>query len=453
VSEVKDKILVVDDDPTIRLWARKQLESAGMECVVAEDGESGLATVDDTYSAVLMDIEMPGKNGVTCVAEIKERFPELPVLMISAVEDVQLAVSAMKAGAFDYLRKPLDAEELLLLLNRCMRSGRLGRENRYLRSALDAPDLPRGWTGVSDASKDVLERMEQIADSDATVLITGETGTGKSLLARSIHEAGGRAKLPFVTVSCATLPRDLVEAELFGHEKGAFTGATKEKPGRVEVAGTGTLFLDEIGEMPLSLQPKVLRLLQEREYERVGGNRTRRLEARVITSTNRDLLGMSEEGEFRQDLYFRLSVLPIEIPPLRERKDDIAVLTRQFLEQLSSRRDTELKLTAAAEAALQEYDWPGNVRELQNVLERAATFAKRDTLDRKDIVFVGHRAPRRAAAATGATASLAGRALADVEKQAIEQTLEQCGGNRAKAARVLGVSEKTIYNKIKRLGL
>jgi len=447
-GKTKDKILIVDDNATIRLWVKKRLESAEMSCVAVEDGESGLDIVDESYSAVLMDINLPGKDGVECVREIGRRLPDLPCLMISASEDVGMAVAAMKAGAFDYIRKPLDGDELLLLLSRALRTGHLDKENRYLRSTLGAADLPKRWTGVSSHTSDILDKIERIADSDGTVLITGETGTGKSLLARLIHDAGCRASHPFVTVSCATLPRDLVEAELFGHEKGAFTGATREKPGRVEVAGEGTLYLDEIGEMPMSLQPKVLRLLQEREYERVGGNRTHRMQARVIASTNRDLVTMSTEGGFREDLYFRLSVLPLEIPPLRERRDDIEPIVTEFVEQLSQKQDAEIEISPDALEAMVEYDWPGNVRELQNVLERAATFSEDPIIKRPDLVFLGRRA-----GGAGQMSSLAGRSLQEIEKAAIEQTLEKCGGNKAAAARMLGISEKSVYNKINRLGI
>jgi len=297
------RILVVDDEKTIRSLVRIMVERAGYEVETAADGETGLQLLDNTFSAVMMDLRLPGKDGVMCISEIKQRFPDMPCVVISGADDVKYAVRAMKAGAFDYLRKPLDREELVLVLKQALHGCQLDRENRSLRGALETTNVPNRWIGISDQSKDVCNKTEKIAHSDATVLITGETGTGKSLLARLIHSAGKRAARPFITVSCGTLPRELVESKLFGHEKGAFTGAGRERAGRVEIVGDGTLYLDEVGDLPLSLQSKVLRMLHEREFERVGGNQTHRVHGRVIASTNRDLLGMCRAGEFREDLF------------------------------------------------------------------------------------------------------------------------------------------------------
>ena len=447
----KDKVLAVDDEPAFCRAVKMTLAEAGVECLTAPDAETGLATLDDSFTGVLMDLSLPGMDGIACIKEIRRRYPALPCVVLSGAGDIKDAVDAMKAGAFDYLRKPFDSEELLMILRQAMRSAQLDSENRYLRSALGTTDFPKRWIGVSKQSDDLLARMTRIAASDATVLITGETGTGKSLLARLIHNRGRRASLPFVTVSCGTLPRDLIEAELFGHEKGAFTGATQERPGRVEIAGKGTLYLDEIGDLPLSLQPKVLRMLQEREFERVGGNDTRRMEARVIASTNRNLLEMRDAREFREDLFFRLSVLPVDIPPLRQRKDDIDPIARTFLSHLTEKEGRAAKLAPEALQAMIAYDWPGNVRELQNVLERAFTFANSDLLAKADLTFL--RSGEPAAAAESHVMTLAGRSMAEIEKIAIEQTLAACHGNKAKAARMLGISEKTIYNKMARLDI
>ena len=444
------KILVVDDDPTVRAWIDAELDAAGMECVAAADGEEGLRLFDDTFSAVLMDINLPGKDGIACVTEMKRRVPGIPCIMISAGDDVRRAVNAMKAGAFEYLRKPLDPDELMLLLKQALHTGELDKENCYLRTALGSSDPVQSWRGGSRQSREVLEKMKKIADSDATVLITGETGTGKSLIARLIHNAGKRVSQPFITVSCGTLPHELVEAELFGHEKGAFTGATKERPGRLEIAGNGAVYLDEIGDLPLSLQPKVLRMLQEREFERVGGNETHHMDARIIASTNRRLSEMCDAGEFRRDLFFRLSVLPIDLPPLRERQEDIEPIASAFVAHLSEKQAISRTLSPDALEALMVYDWPGNVRELQNVLERASAFADGDTITRDDLTFL----PSQESRSQQVTAtSLAGRSLADIEKAAIEQTLASCNGNKARTARTLGISEKSVYNKMKRLGI
>jgi DNA-binding NtrC family response regulator len=445
----RERILVVDDDAAIRLWIKKRLEAAGMDVINAGDGETGLARFDDTITGVVMDLELPGMDGVACIEAIKQRSPETPCVMVSAADDLVRAVAAMKAGAFDYVHKPLNAEEFLLILQQALRTSRLDRENTLLRSTVSTGSMPEGWVGVSEGSQAVLRQVDRIAASDATVLVTGETGTGKTFLARLIHNAGPRADHPFVTVSCATLPRDLVEAELFGHEKGAFTGAAKEKPGRVQVAGDGTLFLDEIGEMPLSLQPKVLRLLQDREFERVGGSKTLRMTARIIACTNRDLVAQCDTGAFRQDLYFRLSVLPIHIPPLRERREDIEPMAQRFIARLSEKYGVGRQLAPEAIDAMRNYAWPGNVRELQNVLERAFTFATGDRIRPGDLTFL--KTPGAAVAAAGAGGiAFAGRTLAEIEREALDRTLEACGGNKARAARVLGISEKSVYNKLKR---
>jgi len=441
------KVLAVDDSPVIAKLVKSTLTKAGMDVVTAGDCESGLGLLDASFSAVLMDLGLPGMDGVAGIEEVRQRLPEMPCVVISAGEDVQRAVAAMKAGACDYLRKPFDTDELVLRVQHAIHTAQTDTENALFRGSMSQAGAGESWIGVSPQSVDVLAKARQIATSDATVLITGETGVGKSLLARHIHSIGNRSDKPFVAVSCATLPADLVEAELFGHEKGAFTGATREKAGRVEIAGEGTIFLDEIGEMPLSLQPKVLRVLQEREFERVGGTKTHHMEARVIACTSRNLRAMCEDGEFREALYFRISVLPIEIPPLRERRKDIEPLVDRFLGALAAKSGIVKRLATDARNILRAHSWPGNVRELQNSLERAFTFATGNVIEARHLTFLFSHPAKHS------SASLAGRTLSDIEKEDIQQTLDACNGNKAQAARSLGVSEKSIYNKMDRLGL
>lgn len=444
----KEKILVVDDDSFITTLAKKILTEAGMIADTSGNCEEALEKIDDTYSAVLMDLTLPHMDGILGIMAIKDRLPDIPCLVISAEEDVRRAVAAMSAGAYDYLRKPFDGEELVLRVHHAIEAARANAESRLFRNSM-IESADESWIGLSPQSKEVLQRARQIAASDATVLITGETGTGKSLLARHIHAISNRNEQPFVSANVASLPADLVESELFGHEKGAFTGAIREKPGRIELAKEGTVFLDEIGEMPLSLQPKVLRVLQEREFERVGGIQTHRMRARVIACTNRNLHAMCSEGSFREDLYFRISVLPIDIPPLRERPEDIEMLIDRITANLSARTGRGKSLDPSARRALMEHRWPGNVRELQNVLERAFTFASGSSIQASHLNVVS-RQDRPAAAAA---ASLAGMTLAEIEKLALTQTLDACSGNKARAARTLGISEKSIYNKMSRAGL
>jgi DNA-binding NtrC family response regulator len=441
------RVLAVDDDADLLMVLSGLLEAAGMQVTTADSGEEALEKLDDTFAVALLDLNMPGMDGIETLQRMKERVPELECIMVTARKDAHSAVRAMKAGAFDYVTKPPDADELLILIRRAAEAGRLARENAGLRAALGSADGTQRWIGSSPASKLLLKRVDQVARTGAPVLITGETGTGKSLLARMIHDLGSRAGKPFITVSCAAIPRELVESELFGHEKGAFTGAAGERPGRMEIAGTGTLFLDEIGEVPLGIQPKILRVLEEREFERVGGNETLHMEARIIAATNRNLQAMCAENEFRVDLFYRLNVLHLEVPPLRERREDIRPLAEHVLAQINQDLGTTKTLSEKAWDKVVNAEWPGNVRELQNTLERALTFAETETLDSNDLWI------EKKSAAAAAPQTLANMPLEAVEKRAITETLQACNGNKAEAARRLGISEKTIYNKIKRLNI
>ncbi len=436
------RVIVADDDPVTRRVVQQALNQHDVEVqpvkTCAELHQSVAADID----AVLLDLWMPDQNGIECLRQLRANGFDRPVVMITGEQKAQHAVEAMQAGAYHYLLKPLDTEEVYLVTRQAIRAYRERTENAGLREALGSSALEREWIGSSAVSRKVLATAHRIAQSDATVLITGETGTGKSLMARMLHGMSHRAAQPFVTISCAALPRELIDSELFGHEKGAYTGALRERPGKLEIAGAGSLFLDEIADLPLSVQPKVLRALQEREFERVGGNTTHRVAARLITATNQHLEDLCRRAEFREDLYYRVSVLRLHLPPLRERIDELPELVSHFLKKSRHPSGEPVSLDKKAMATLAQYAWPGNVRELQSVLERAVTFAPQPLLGVADLQL----APPLTAAPT---ASLAGRALAEIEAQAIRQTLDACAGNVAAAARVLGVAAKTLHRKIR----
>lgn len=446
----KERILVVDDDPGIRRLVRHSLEKGGYQVVEAEDGEKAKQAIHDDIPVVVLDIQMPHVSGLDCLRYIRTNHQDTHVIMLSAIDQVDVVVEAMKLGAFWYLTKQSLSDELVPLVGKAVRHSQLARENRQLRLAVGSARLPVKYVGASSSAKVLLERVEKISQLDSTVLITGESGTGKSLLARMIHEMGPRADKPFVIVSCAALPRDLLEAELFGYERGAFTGAVSGRPGRIEIADGGTLFLDEIGDMALELQPKLLVFLQDRIVQRIGSNKIQNVDVRIISATHQDLQKMCEERKFREDLFFRINVLSLDAPPLRDRLDDVIEIAESHLDYISLRRSCPpFNLTPDALDVIKAYHWPGNVRELENVLERATAFCKDNTITAEDL-SLGDSRPMEEA---GVEASLAGRTLQDLEGQAIIDTLRQCKGNKAAAARMLGISEKSIYNKIDRLGL
>ncbi len=443
------RVIVADDDPMICKMVGAMLRKNGVDVTTVQSCAALHRMVDSSIDAVLLDLWMPDQYGIDCLRQLREAGCNVPVVMITGEVRPQHAVEAMKSGAFHYLVKPLNLEEVLLVTQQAIQSHRLRKENAGLREAIGAARFEREWVGVSPAARHILDVAKRVAASDATVLITGETGTGKSLMARIIHRMGSRADRPFITVSCAALPRELIDSELFGHEKGAYTGALRERPGRLEIVGDGTLFLDEIADLPLSMQPKVLRALQEREFERIGGNETRSVEARLIAATNQDLEAMCRRKEFREDLYYRVAVLRLHMPPLRDRIEDIPALSAGFLAEARHASGEPAALSADASEVLSRHSWPGNVRELQNVLERALAFAERPLIRACDLEFSPASATPVRTHATG----LAGRALADIEAQAVAETLESCGGNISAAARVLGITPKTVHRKVKDLRL
>jgi DNA-binding NtrC family response regulator len=452
------RILVADDDESILRLLEYNLQRAGFLPVLATNGREAIALASDDLVCALVDLKMPELDGMAVLEHMKRTHPETPVIMISATGQVRNAVAAMKQGALEYITKPFDLDELLSLVTSAARMGRALQENRQLHDAMTRPAPETGFAGTSPAARELLATVARIAPLDATVLLTGESGVGKGLLARMIHRASRRAAAPFVTVSCPALPRELLESELFGHERGAFTGAHQRRIGRVELAAGGTLFLDEIGDLPLLLQPKLLNVIQDRQFQRLGGSKPMGADVRLIAATNVDLHEKIALKEFREDLYYRLNVIPIHIPPLRERRDDLPLLCRQVLDGVAHERGTEpFTLSAGASEAVHRYRWPGNVRELENTLERASAFCAGRVIQPEDLPAEILR-PARTTSPAGSPAAdggpqVAGMTIEELEKLAIQQTLRSCNGNKAAAARHLGITEKTIYNKMSRLGL
>ena len=444
------RVLVADDEPLARFSMERCLTAAGYDVVVAEDGQQAMDLMSDDIAIAMLDLQMPQASGLECLRFAREQFPDMQVMMISGADDLRAAVEAMKEGAVEYITKPFNPEELLAHSAQAIRNGSLVKENRSLRAAVGQAAQTSAWTAESDGAKRVHQQAGKVARLDSTVLITGQSGTGKTTIARMIHNSGERANAPFVAVNCASLPRDLIESELFGHKKGAFTGATEDRPGRAEIADGGTLFLDEIGDLPLELQPKLLTFLQDRTLQRVGSNDVRTVDVRVIAATHQDLSTMCQQNRFRQDLYYRLNVLNICMPSLSERRADIPNLANAVLQRISGRLGEPICFDAGAVAQLADHSWPGNIRELENVIERAAAFCEDNTIRKSDIQ-IDNNGPN--AMVQAGAMSLADMTLVEIETKAIVDTLKACGGNKARTARSLGISEKSIYNKMKRLGL
>ena len=448
------KILVVDDDNLSRQFLVEAVKSLGFQVAIARDGNEGFELARNTSpDIVLTDLRMPGSDGLQLVERLKNEMPGLPVVVITAHGTVETAVQAMRRGAVDFLMKPCTADTLQLVLRRIERTSKLERENEYLRQEV----LGAGSRTIAEspAMQETVRSAQRIAKSKGTVLVTGESGTGKERIAQMIHQESNRASAPFVRVNCAALSENLLESELFGHEKGAFTGAIKSREGRFELADGGTLLLDEIGEISPALQAKLLRVLEEEEFERVGGTATIKVDVRVIATTNRDLAAEVKAGRFREDLYYRLHVLLIHVAPLRERSKDVLPLARHFLTHFARTQGTnELTLSTAAEQKLLQWTWPGNVRELENVLQRAVVLSQGTTIEPTDIAFGAATGPvgvlqGGVASIPAALPALANRPLADIEREAILETLASTGGNKTEAARRMGVSARTLSNKMK----
>jgi len=446
------RIVVVDDESAQRELIGGFLRKQGHEVCLAASGPEALARVRDRQvDLVLSDCRMPGMSGPELLLGIKAVNPEIPLILMTAYGTVETAVEAMKNGAADYLTKPLDLEELLVRLARVTEQARLRSEVRDLQQRLVERHRLEGIIGESGRMQEVLALVKRVAPSNATVLIRGESGTGKELIARAIHHNSRRAAGPLVSLNCAALPEQLLESELFGHERGAFTGAVAQRKGRFESADGGSIFLDEIGDLSSTLQVKLLRVLQEREFERVGGTRTIAVDVRVLAATHRDLEQAMREESFREDLYYRLNVVAIQIPPLRERREDIPLLLDHFLRKFAEKNRRDVTgLTAAARDALLKYDYPGNVRELENLVERAVLLCRGQVIDLEDLPATTR--PGQRSAAEPLAKDLPG-VLADIERQAIESALERSGGIQTQAAEALGISERVLRYKMKKYGL
>lgn len=448
-------VLAIDDDPVSLFALERHLVNRGCRVTTATSGQVGLDLLTSDMSVVLVDMRMPGLSGLDCLRYLRKHHPEVHVIIVTASSDIECAVNAMKEGAIQYVTKPFDPDSLVVHVRKAFEASRLSQENRDLREAVSHSKLPaRLLNEQSEFATELTQSIDRIASLDSTVFVGGESGTGKTTVARLIHQSGPRAAEPFVAVNCASLPRELIESELFGHSRGAFTGAVKDRIGRAELANGGTLFLDEIGDLPIELQPKLLTFLQDRVIQRVGCNIERALDVRLIVATHRELNIMCQKNQFRQDLYYRLNVLSLYLPPLRQRGQSLVHIAETITQELCRRlKRTPVLLTESAVDALQSHDWPGNIRELENVLERAIVFAESDQLVGTDFAFDTLSTSASAPSDPQRSKSLAGSTLEEIERRAILETLDACGGNRAKTARSLGISEKSIYNKMKRLGI
>ena len=456
-------ILLVEDKDSLRAMLRHALEAHGHSVIEARDEPEAVRALRTTRpGVVLSDLRLPEGDGFGVLRAAKELDPELPVVVMTAYGSIEDAVAAMKEGAMDFLAKPVDPDHLLLMVERALSQRRMATENILLKEELASRRGAPQIIGEDPKLKQVTISLHRAAATDATVLLEGESGTGKELFARALHALSPRADGPFVAINCAAIPETLLETELFGHEKGAFTGASARKPGKFEMAHRGTLFLDEIGDLPLSLQAKILRALEEKRFERLGGTVSLQVDVRVVAATNRHLKAAVAARQFREDLYFRLSVFPITIPPLRERPDDILMLAKHFIERFS--RDLKKKPLTLAQSAIQElqaYGWPGNVRELQNCIERAVILTEGDTIHarhlnlsfRDTVPVVAGDDHWAAIDLSGTLAEASRRVLGEVERRKIEQTLKETGGDRGRTAEILQVSYKALITKLKDHGL
>jgi len=459
-----EPLLLVEDKSELRGMLRKALERFGYDVDEAADGSAAIQKIRQRrYLLVLSDLKMPGASGLDVLRETKQADATIPVLLLTAYGSIDEAVTAMKEGAFDFLQKPIDLDHLKLLVQRAAREQELLRENLLLREEYTARyGLPR-IIGEHASIREAGQQIQRVAITDSTVLLLGESGTGKELFARAIHHLSQRRDHPFVALNCAAIPEGLVENELFGHERGAFTGAGARKIGKLDLAHRGTLFLDEIAELPLSSQAKLLRVLEEKRFDRVGGTQLVEVDARIVVATNRDLRRAVEVKVFREDLYFRVSAVPITIPPLRERGDDVLLLAEHFLDKFSREfRKTGLRLAPAARERLLNYPWPGNVRELQNTMERAAILSNGSEISASALQLPVARPAVSSLPEgmlpgefrwEGSLHEVTERAVSHVERVLLEQALRDCQWNKTRAAEKLGVSSKTLLSKMRALGL
>jgi len=444
------RILVVDDEASQRELISGYLKKQGFEVFTATGGEPALELFRQApMELILTDQRMPGLSGLDLLKAARAINPETQVIVMTAYGSVETAVEAMRDGAADYVAKPLNLEELRQKILRMVEQHRLYAENRALREELKSRHRIEGIVGESGQMVEVISLVQRVAASEATVLIRGESGTGKELIAKAIHYASPRAARPLVRVNCAALPENLLESELFGHEKGSFTGAIASRKGRFELADNGTLFLDEIGDLPLHLQAKLLRVLQEREFERVGSSQPIKVNVRILSATHRDLESLMRSGQFREDLYYRLNVVTILVPPLRERRQDLPPLMDHFLKLFASKNGKSLRgFSRAARDALLRYDYPGNVRELENLVERAVVLCRGDVIDRGDLPLVLDEPDAPSETQTQLTAAVEG-----LERRMIKEALKRANGVQTHAAELLGVTERALRYKLKKYGL
>lgn len=451
MSSPQYTILAVDDEPHMRRLLEISLRQAGYRALSASHGQEALALIQQQQiDLVVSDLHMPGMNGLQLLAALRKQYERLPFIMVTAQGEINTAVEAMKLGANDYILRPFELETLEIAITKALAVNRIQLENTFLKES--SQPSGNGLIGNSAPMESLKQMIQQVAPERATVFIVGETGTGKELVAKALHDASPRKSALFVAVNCAAIPVDILESELFGHEKGAFTGAVKERVGKFELANGGTLFLDEITEMPIQLQAKLLRVLQENVVEKLGGNRQIALDVRVVAATNRDPLQAVKEGKLREDVYYRLNVIQLQIPPLRERGEDVSLLADYFL----AKRQTQL--SAPARECLLAYRWPGNVRELENILERAAILAGNQTIQCQHLpadiaqtpVSANHALSPAAPEANGLSIP---RATESIERRLILQALDACQGNKTKAAKLLEISERSLWNKLNQYSL
>jgi two-component system response regulator HydG len=453
-SKISGNILVVDDDQAHRTMLRTLLGGWGFSVEETDDGAGAIERVHEkSYDLVLMDVRMVEVSGLEALPEIKKFNPAIPIIIMTAYSSVETAVEALKKGAYDYLGKPLDFDELKLAIERALDHSRLKAENRVLKERFGASLNTGDIIGRSGLMLELLDTVALVAPTEATVLITGESGTGKELIASAIHANSPRREKPFIQINCAAITETLLESELFGHERGAFTGADRRKEGRFRLAHGGSIFLDEVSEMSVAMQAKLLRVLQEKQIQRVGGEEVLKVDVRVLAATNRDLKKDIEAGGFREDLYYRLNVVTLAVPALRERREDIPLLVQHFLETFAEKNRKQIKgFTPQAMDRLVRYDWPGNVRELMNAVERGVILCRSEYISETDFPFslrdtgISEQEPTR-------EELLADLPLEEVEKLTILNTLESAGGNKSETARRLGITRRTLHKKLKKYGV
>jgi two-component system, NtrC family, response regulator AtoC len=454
-EDARVRFLIVDDHPSVRKLCMTVGGSVGFDCVEAENAEIALAQLEDVSpDIVLADLMMPNMSGLEFLPRVKQLLPRTEIAIMTGHGSIETAVQAMKLGACDYITKPFRVEELKLLLQRMAEKVKLVAENQFLRDRVSTEMELNGIVGSSSKIQDVLRMVARLKDTRTPVLITGESGTGKELVARAIHFRGLLAKKPFVAVDCGSLVPTLIESELFGYEKGAFTGALKSKEGLFQSASGGTIFLDEIGELSQEMQAKLLRVLQEKEVRPVGSNQKVKVDVRVIAATNRDLDAAQKEGKFRKDLYFRLNVVTIHLPPLRERRSDIAALVHYFLDRFAPGKT--LSVSPAAMKCMLQYDWPGNVRELENCIERAVALGSQEMIDLADLppsLRAQQENDFTAQPIASDAPSVGNTDLEEIERDTIQRVIEQVHGDKAQARRMLGISRATLYRKLKRYNI